>query len=150
MKQAKTGAVPGLSRAGSRAMVLLLVAAGALTSCHGAREEAGEEATGEGETVEAPALPEAARAALDSGNAAYRHGRYDEALARYREVAAAAPEHPAGHFGVYMAAAALGDSMAAESALARVRQSAAGSAALMIHTGSGVIKEAHPDTVRSP
>ncbi|MEP6691099.1 MAG: hypothetical protein ABJD07_08070 [Gemmatimonadaceae bacterium] len=63
-----------------------------------------------------PALPAAARLALDSGNAQYREKRFAEALASYRVAAGAAPGHTAPEFGVYMAAKQLGNRTLADSA----------------------------------
>lgn len=70
------------------------------------------------------ALGSVARAALDRGNAAYREGRFDVALAEYRAAASAAPKSAAPYFGVRLAALKLGKSALADSAkvaiLARV------------------------------
>ena len=70
----------------------------------------------------APPLSAEARAALDSGNVAYRAGRYRDALALYRKVAADAPGDAAPYFGIYMAATKLGDHAVADSALTVIRQ----------------------------
>lgn len=53
-------------------------------------------------------LSPAAKAALDSGNAAYRDGKYEAALKHYRAAAKAAPAEAAPHFGIFMAAQRLG------------------------------------------
>ncbi|MBI4539581.1 MAG: tetratricopeptide repeat protein [Gemmatimonadetes bacterium] len=134
-------AVPAAVRRGATRATLLVAAgaaAAALTSCTRASEEARETPAGETPAAEAaapePVLSPAAQTALDSGNAAYRAGRYDEAMKRYNEVVAAAPEHPVAHFGIYMAAMALGDSARAESALVRVRETAP-DGSLLLHAG---------------
>lgn len=59
-------------------------------------------------------------AAVDSGNAAYRAGDYQEARRHFRAAARAAPEVGTAWFGVYMAERALGNEAAADSALRRV------------------------------
>ncbi|MCU0633866.1 MAG: hypothetical protein MUE41_03240 [Gemmatimonadaceae bacterium] len=50
----------------------------------------------------APAVPPAAAVHLDSGNTAYRAKAYDDALRHYRAAAAAAPDHAAPWYGVFM------------------------------------------------
>lgn len=67
------------------------------------------------------ALPAAAAVALDSGNAAFRAGRFDVALTAYRDAAAKAPDHAAPYYGLYMAARATKNVALADSALAAVR-----------------------------
>jgi tetratricopeptide (TPR) repeat protein len=75
-----------------------------------------------GEAAAAPqpsardALSDAAKAALDKGNLEYRAGRYDAALAAYREAEKAAPDNSAPFFGIYMAAKKLGNTSLADSA----------------------------------
>lgn len=75
-------------------------------------------------------LPAEVVEALDSGNAAYRERRFEDALEHYRTATDAAPDEPAGWFGIYMAQSALGDSAAADSALARTRDIAPGATIL--------------------
>lgn len=70
-------------------------------------------------TAARESLPDAVVAHLDSGNAAYRDGEYGRALRHYRSAAAADSTVAAAWFGVYMAERALGDSVAADSALRR-------------------------------
>lgn len=65
-------------------------------------------------------LPAAVRAQLDSGNAAYRSGDYQEAGRHYRETVKAIPDLASGWFGLYMTATATGDSALADSAKARM------------------------------
>ncbi|HSQ29979.1 MAG TPA: hypothetical protein VLN49_09025 [Gemmatimonadaceae bacterium] len=61
-------------------------------------------------------LPAAARSALDQGNAEYRAGKFDAALASYRAAAKAAPSEAAPYFGVLMVAQKLGNKPLADSA----------------------------------
>ena len=60
-------------------------------------------------------LPAAARSALDQGNAEYRAGKFDAALASYRAAAKAAPSEAAPYFGVLMVAQKLGNKPLADS-----------------------------------
>ena len=66
------------------------------------------------------------RAALDSGNAAYRRHDWQTALGHYQRAADADEEATAAWFGVYMAHIALGDTTAAQAALERARDLAPG------------------------
>ena len=70
-------------------------------------------------------------AALDSGNAAYRNGAYEAALAQYRRAVRHDDDAAAGWFGIYMAELALGNQVAADSAMARAQELAPG--ATLIH-----------------
>lgn len=56
---------------------------------------------------------------LDSGNAAYEDGRYEDAGRLYRRVVEIDPDVAAGWFGVYMAERALGHEDSARAALER-------------------------------
>lgn len=76
-------------------------------------------------------LPPELVAALDSGNAAYRRGAYQDALSAYRRVVDHDEGVAAGWFGIYMAELALGNPEAADSAMARARDLAPG--ASLIH-----------------
>lgn len=94
-----------------------------------------------------PPLAPAARAALDSANAAYRAKHFSAALAQYRLAAAAAPDEAAPYFGIYMAALALHDRALADSALVIIRAHTQSGGQLLsdsslrhLHSGSG----AHP------
>jgi tetratricopeptide (TPR) repeat protein len=64
------------------------------------------------------------RGALDSGNEAYREGRYLEAREHYQQAVQRDPEAAAGWFGLYMAELALGNAEAAEAAIRRAREAA--------------------------
>jgi tetratricopeptide (TPR) repeat protein len=69
-------------------------------------------------------LPPEVRTLLDSGNAAYREGRYDEARRQYEQATRQAPDVAAGWFGLYMVEAATGNATAAEAAIRRAREAA--------------------------
>ena len=75
------------------------------------------------------------RAALDSGNAAYRNHEWQNALDHYERAAAQDEDATAAWFGIYMAQRALGDSAAAQEALARAQDLAPG--ATLMHPGGG-------------
>lgn len=66
------------------------------------------------------------RAALDSGNVAYRAREYDEALRYFEEATEIDADVPAGWFGVYMAELALGNVEAANAAMERAQELAPG------------------------
>ena len=70
----------------------------------------------------AAAIPPEVRAVVDSGNAAYRAGDYRGAMRHYREAVRRGPDQPVAWFGVQMAAAAVGDRAAADSAAAKLRE----------------------------
>jgi tetratricopeptide (TPR) repeat protein len=82
-------------------------------------------------------LPEDVLAHLDSGNARYQDHDYQAALEHYRAVVDGAPDAPAGWFGIYMAQLALGNTAAADSAMARARELA---------PGASLIRPTPPDT----
>ncbi|MEJ2539228.1 MAG: tetratricopeptide repeat protein [Gemmatimonadota bacterium] len=63
-----------------------------------------------------------AMAQVDSGNVAYREGEYQAALAHYMRVTEMAPDNATGWFGLYMAHEALGNTAAADSAIAEARK----------------------------
>lgn len=93
-----------------------------LTGCDpGADQETGS-VTRESVREARGAMDPAIAAALDSGNAAYRAGDYDEALRRYREAVRGDEELAAAWFGVSMAEAARGNIAAADSAMQRARE----------------------------
>jgi Flp pilus assembly protein TadD len=66
-------------------------------------------------------VTEELQAQIDSANAAYRVGEYALALERFKEVADSHPDLAAGWYGIGMAQAALGNRIAADSAMARAR-----------------------------
>jgi len=57
------------------------------------------------------------RARIDSGNVAYREGRYDDAAELFRRAADHDPQIAAPWFGLHMAESARGNQAAADSAL---------------------------------
>ncbi len=76
---------------------------------------------GEGGAVpEAQALPPEIQSRLDEANEAYRMREYGRALTLFEEVVRDEPELAAGWYGVGMTHTALGNSAAADSAMARV------------------------------
>lgn len=128
----------------SRLAVVPLLAAGALAagllSACGAsdstrRETSGASSDAAGVAGEGsgPKLPLAAMTALDAGNTAYRAKQFDAAIASYRTAAAAAPEHAAPWFGLYMAANELKNTALADSAMQRVKALSADPATLNAH-----------------
>jgi len=95
---------------GARAALLLLLAA----ACGRApADRAADRRDG--------AIPAEVKAQVDSGNAAYRHGDFRTALRHFREAASRGPDEPVAWYGVQMAASALGDRAAADSASERLR-----------------------------
>ena len=83
---------------------------------------AGPGAVSDGGEAGASLLPPEAQVHLDSGNAAYRAKDFRAAMAHYRQAARVVPDQPAPWFGVGMAANALGDRAAADSANAQVQR----------------------------
>jgi hypothetical protein len=69
-----------------------------------------------------PGLTAAARAALDSGNTAYRAKDFALALRHYREAARAAPAHASPWFGIFMVAQATQNTALADSARREVEK----------------------------
>jgi hypothetical protein len=70
-----------------------------------------------------------ARVALDSGNVAFRAGKYERALAQYRAAAKAESKSAAPFYGIYMVAQKLGNKGLADSVMAVIRErSGAGTA----------------------
>lgn len=85
-------------------------------------------------------VSEAARVALDRGNTAYRAGKYQDALAAYREAAKADSASAAPHFGVLMAAGKIGDSTLAASARAEIAKRVDTASV----AGDSAMRAAHP------
>lgn len=69
--------------------------------------------------AERPGLEPATAARIDSGNAAYRAGDYEEARRLFRAAVEAQSDVRAAWFGVYMAERALGNEDSAAAALER-------------------------------
>lgn len=90
------------------------------------------------------ALSADAAAALDRGNAEFRAGRYDAALASYRAAAVRAPAHAAPHYGIFMVARSTKNAALADSAMAAIRartpqaSSLGDSALAAVHAGGAV------------
>jgi hypothetical protein len=121
--------------------IVSFLSACALTSACSKSDNAGRVALGTSAPAASPArsdasgpkLPLAAMAALDAGNAAYRSKQFSAAIVKYREAAAAAPEHAAPWFGLYMAANETKNSALADSAMQRVKALSADPASLSAH-----------------
>lgn len=111
-----------MSAAARAALLLALAACG--------RGDAG------GASPAAAAVPAPVRAQLDSGNAAYRLRDYPAALRHYREAARLGPDQAPAWYGVQMAAGALGDRAAADSAGARLRALAPATPPAVHHPGA--------------
>jgi hypothetical protein len=96
------------------------------------------QATSEGQTTTQAnpheQLAPAARAALDSGNVAFRAGKYDAALAQYRIAAKAEKTSAAPFFGIYMVAQKLGNKPLADSVMTVIKERASGTATLLTDT----------------
>lgn len=88
---------------------------------------------------ERESLPVEVTAQLDSGSAAFRADDFQAALAHYTKATEIAPDVAAGWFGVYMAQEALGDSGAAQDALAKAQAA---------EPGATLIHPTRSDTVR--
>lgn len=93
----------------------------ALVACDGQGERAESTSPPTAEQGRGELSPVVA-ARLDSGNAAYRQGDYERALDHYRRAAGYQEESPAPWFGIFMVHRARGDSAAADTALAQVRE----------------------------
>ena len=78
-------------------------------------------------------LSPVARAALDSGNAAYRAGKYEVALTHYRTAAKSAPTEAAPYFGIYMAANRLGRTKEANEAQEQINKLSGDTSAVAPH-----------------
>jgi tetratricopeptide (TPR) repeat protein len=107
----------------------MLLGVAALTACRPADQTT--------ETIDVQAgvraresFPQEVVTQLDSGNAAYTTGNYQEALRHYQAAALAGPDIPSTWFGVYMAHHALGNIPAADSALERARARVPGASLL--------------------
>lgn len=105
---------------------LILLLAAALAACGGERTD--DQTTG---SIRAEDIQRAreqlspeVREQLDSGNVAYREGRYEEARRRYQEASRLDPDAAAPWFGIYMVESAAGDAAAAEAAIRRAREAA--------------------------
>jgi tetratricopeptide (TPR) repeat protein len=105
-----------------RAVVVLLAAA--LIGCQRADDQRTEAIDPQTIRQARETLDPVVVTQIDSGNAAYRERRHEDALRFYREAARLDPDAAAAWFGVYMAELALGNAPAAEDALRRARDAA--------------------------
>jgi len=125
------GGVRRLARAAAASAALI-----AASACNRAAEQpkvplnastSGSASSGQANPHEQLA-PEA-RVALDSGNVAFRAGKYELALAQYRAAAKAEGKSSAPFYGIYMVAQKLGNKTLADSVMAVIRdRSGAGNA----------------------
>jgi len=88
-----------------------------------------------------PTMTGAAKAALDSGNAAYRRKDYAAALVAFEKSQKLAPDDAAPWFGIYMVAQARKDNRAADAALAEIQKRSETVPAPMLD--SAAMKRAH-------
>jgi Flp pilus assembly protein TadD len=88
--------------------------------------------------------PEGLAEVIDSANAAYSAGEYEEASRLYRRGTQLAPDVTATWFGIYMAEHARGNIAAADSAMQQAQSLAPG--ATLIHVGPGdtLLPPGHP------
>ncbi len=108
------------------AATLALLAAGCSKAGQQSKTPLSQMAAGQADTTNPhTSMSPAARAALDSGNAAYRAGKYGDALTAYRTAADQAPLNVAPFFGIYMAAEKLGNKPLADSAATEIRKRSA-------------------------
>ena len=82
-------------------------------------------------TAQRKELSPAARAQLDSGNAAFKANDFAKARTHYQRVTDIDKDAAVGWFGIYMAEQARGNAAAADSALKRVQSEAPG--ASLVH-----------------
>jgi tetratricopeptide (TPR) repeat protein len=108
----------GKSMAATLGQVLAVAALLGATGCGG---QSAAERTTLGEEIGAPdELPVPLQLQLDSGNAAYIDRQYDAALRHFDSAVRLDPDLAAGWYGVGMTHGAMGNSAAADSAMARV------------------------------
>jgi Flp pilus assembly protein TadD len=92
---------------------------------------------------EARAMPADVRAALDSGNAAFRADRFEDARTHYLRAVELGPDQSAAWFGLSMAEQQLGNVAAADSAMQRVQQLSPG-ASLVHPDEADTMPSGHP------
>lgn len=145
----RIAAVPRLAGACAAALVM--------AACTG-RSETPRMPLGRGSAIDSVRAVEAAhgllgpqaKMALDSGNALFRKGAYEEALGQYRAAAALAPQHAAPLFGIYMVARATNNAAMADSALAGIRVRS-GSMPVVPHSFSDTaLRRLHEELRRKP
>jgi tetratricopeptide (TPR) repeat protein len=84
--------------------------------CDRAQDDNAMDFNGDGMEQARAGWPAELSARIDSGNVAYREGRYDDAAEIYRSATELSPDVAAGWFGLHMAEAARGNDAAADSA----------------------------------
>jgi tetratricopeptide (TPR) repeat protein len=104
---------------GTKWLVVAAVAGLTLLAGCDRGEEQGMEFNGDAMEEARAGWPADLRARVDSGNVAYREGRYDDAADVYRRATEAHPDVAAGWFGLHMAETARGNHEAADSARLR-------------------------------
>jgi hypothetical protein len=143
-----------LSRRARRLFLLsalppLVAAAGCNKPAQQSKTPLAQMTTGTADSTANPhsTMSPAAKAALDSGNTAYRAGKYADALKNYRSAAAQAPLNAAPFYGILMAAEKLGNKQLADSASEAIRQRSGASPATLsdsalqnLHSGGAVKK----------
>jgi hypothetical protein len=108
-----------MSRYTPRTLTLAMIVMAGVVACSQTKPQAKlplGHPTASGESAVRDALPEAARVALDKGNAEFRARKFEAALVEYRAAAKAAPTSSAPYFGIYMAAQKLNNTALADSA----------------------------------
>jgi Flp pilus assembly protein TadD len=88
--------------------------------CPGEASVEGTAAPGSGFEATAEALPPGLQLILDAGNAAFRDGRHAEALNHFSTVVRLDPQLAAGWYGVGITQSAMGNAVAADSAMRQV------------------------------
>lgn len=127
---------------------MAVVTSVALAAC-GGEEDAPEAMEFEGERVEQARAnwPEGLSERIDSGNVAYREGRYEESADIFRRATAQNPHIGSTWFGLYMAEHALGNIEAADSALAQAEALTPGLQRVhgeAMSDSAGAMPEGHP------
>ena len=142
MSTLMAGGVRRLARAAAASAALL-----AASACNRAAEQPkvpltpstnGSAASGQENPHEL--LAPQARVALDSGNVAFRAGKYDAALTQYRVAAKEDQKSAAPFFGIYMVAQKVGNQKLADSAMAVIR-TRSGNATMLTDTSMAKVHE---------
>lgn len=130
-------------------IAMLTLSLGACNRAPEAEDQQTGSVTGEDVKAARADWPEAAVAQVDSGNAAYRADDLQKALRHYEAALEAAGGSESAkvtsYFGIYMVQVALGDTLAAQQAMAKAQQIAPG-ASLIHGTGMPLDSSAAPRT----
>jgi tetratricopeptide (TPR) repeat protein len=130
----------------TRTIAACLAAVAVLSGCRQDREDDQRTETVTPQTMEQARAgwPAGLAEVIDSANAAYSAGEYEQASDMYRRASQMAPAVTATWFGIYMAEHARGNIAAADSAMQRAQALAPG--ASLIHGGPGdtVLPPNHP------